>query len=60
MPASTEGCPYDAVSRAARCESCYEQSGALPPCVKNWLSTRLMQAEPVVLRKLEAVERRAA
>lgn len=60
MPASTEGRPYEAESRAARCESCYEQSGALPPCVKGWLNARLQRPQPIVLREPELIARGAA
>ena len=35
-----EACPFDAATRASRCEDCCAKSGGLTPCVAAWLATR--------------------
>jgi hypothetical protein len=39
MSRLNDACPYESQVRAARCESCCEVSGGLPPCVASWLRT---------------------
>lgn len=49
MDPITQSCPFDAETRAARCESCCTTNGELTPCVKAWLraTTVAAQLEPL-------------
>ncbi|MGH2607999.1 MAG: hypothetical protein ACRDHF_02820 [Tepidiformaceae bacterium] len=42
-----EACPFDAPTRASRCEDCCAKSGGLTPCVAAWLASRAGYVELV-------------
>ncbi|MEX1104312.1 MAG: hypothetical protein WED87_08680 [Dehalococcoidia bacterium] len=42
-----EACPFDAATRASRCEDCCAKSGGLTPCVAAWLASRAGYVELV-------------
>ena len=47
MREKIEACPFEAATRAARCESCCAVSGGLTPCVAAWLASRAGHVELV-------------
>ncbi|MGE3073999.1 MAG: hypothetical protein AB7N24_12140 [Dehalococcoidia bacterium] len=56
------GCPFDARSRASRCETCVPASNNVPPCVVAYLGKGAsMPASNVVpLHRIEVLSERKA
>lgn len=40
MRQKMEACPYEAATRASKCEACCASSGGLTPCVIAWLASK--------------------
>lgn len=40
MRQKMEACPYQAATRASKCEACCAKSGGLTPCVAAWLASK--------------------
>jgi hypothetical protein len=57
-PRLKDACPYDAATRAARCESCCATNNSMTPCVVAWL--RLQTDTPSNVIPLHAPRQRAA
>ena len=46
-----EACPFEAATRASRCEECCSKSGGLTPCVAAWLASKAGYVELVEPRR---------
>lgn len=40
MREKMEACPFEAQTRASKCEGCCANSGGLTPCVAAWLAAK--------------------
>jgi hypothetical protein len=38
-------CPFDAATRASKCEGCCARNAGMPPCVAAWLASRAGSVE---------------
>ena len=65
MRQQMKACPYEAQTRASKCEGCCAKNGGLTPCVAAWLASKAGLAdlyEPMrpILPEVDRGIRRAA